>query len=72
MLVWRGRPTEAIRLLVEQAGLAAQQNPTLAAAMLADAANGATTTNRYLDAERFAGRCRRVAPEGADASAHRC
>ena len=69
MLVWRGRPTEAIRLLVEQAGLAAQQDPTLAAAMLADAANGATTTNRYLDAERFAGRAVRLLPEGADASA---
>src|SRR5262249_27850787 len=51
MLVWRGRPVEAIRLLVEEAKLAAPRDPALAAAMLADAANGATTTNQYLEAE---------------------
>jgi DNA-binding CsgD family transcriptional regulator len=56
MLVWRGKPAEAIHLLVEQAELAVPRDPALAAAMLADAANGATTTNQYLDAERFARR----------------
>jgi DNA-binding CsgD family transcriptional regulator len=65
MLVWRGRPAEALDLLVDQAELAAPRDPSVAAAMLADAANGATTTNRYFDAERFARRA--VGLLGADA-----
>ena len=69
MLVWRGRPAEAIRLLVEQARLAAPRDPALAAAMLADAANGATTTNQYLDAERFARRAVGLVRGSADPNA---
>jgi DNA-binding CsgD family transcriptional regulator len=66
MLVWRGRPAEALDLLVEQARLAAARNPRLAAAMLADAANGATTTNRYFDAEDFARRAAGLLGDGAE------
>jgi hypothetical protein len=69
MLVWRGRPAEAVPLLVEQARLAAPRDPAVAAAMLADAANGATTTNRYFDAERFARRAVGLLGEGAEANA---
>src|SRR5262245_48638751 len=69
MLVWRGKPAEAMRLLVEQANGAAPRDPALAAAMLADAANGGTTTNRYLEAERYARRAVRLLDEGADANA---
>jgi DNA-binding CsgD family transcriptional regulator len=66
LLVWRGRPTEAIRLLVEQARLTELRDPALAAAMLADAANGATTTNQYHDAERFARRAVELLGEDSD------
>ena len=69
MLVWRGRPAEAIDLLVEEAALAATREPALAAAMLADAANGATTTNRYVDAERFARRAVELVGDGAGSGA---
>jgi DNA-binding CsgD family transcriptional regulator len=69
LLVWRGRPAEAIRLLVEQARLAAPRDPALAAAMLADAANGATTTNQYLDAEKFARRAAALVRESDDPNA---
>ena len=66
MLVWRGKPAEAIGLLVEQANLAAPRDPAIAAAMLADAANGATTTNQYLEAEGLARLATRLLGEDAD------
>jgi DNA-binding CsgD family transcriptional regulator len=69
MLVWRGKPAEAIRLLVEQANLAVPRDPAIAAAMLADAANGGTTTNQYLEAEWFARRAVRLLGKGADPTA---
>jgi DNA-binding CsgD family transcriptional regulator len=56
MLVWRGRGAEATSLLVSQAGLVASRRPALAAVMYADAANGATMTGSYLEAERLARR----------------
>jgi DNA-binding CsgD family transcriptional regulator len=56
MLVWRGRGAEATSLLVSQAGMVASGRPALAAVMYADAANGATTTGSYLEAERLARR----------------
>ena len=49
-------PAEATPLLVGQADRVATRWPVLAAEMLADAANGATTINSYLEAERLAGR----------------
>ena len=54
--VWRGRPAEATPVLVVQADRVASRWPVLAAEMLADAANGATTINSYLEAERLAQR----------------
>jgi DNA-binding CsgD family transcriptional regulator len=54
--VWRGRPAEATPVLVVQAGRVASRWPVLAAEMLADAANGATTINSYFEAERLAQR----------------
>jgi DNA-binding CsgD family transcriptional regulator len=54
MLIWRGRSAEATPLLVEQARQVAPRWPVLAAAMLADAANGATNSGSYLEAERLA------------------
>ena len=54
--VWRGAPAEAMPLLVGQADLVASRWPVLAAEMLADAANGATTINSYLEAEQLAQR----------------
>src|SRR5262245_7165763 len=68
MLVWRGRPAEAARVLVEQAGLVAPRQPALAALMLADAANAATTTNRNPEAERLARRAVTLLGDGAEAS----
>ena len=56
LLVWRGRSAEAAPLLVRQADRVASRWPVLAAEMLADAANGATTINSYLEAERLARR----------------
>jgi DNA-binding CsgD family transcriptional regulator len=56
MLVWRGRGAEATSLLVSQAGLVASRRPALAAVMYADAANGATMTGSYLEAEQLARR----------------
>jgi DNA-binding CsgD family transcriptional regulator len=53
MLVWRGRSAEATPLLVDQARQVAPRSPVLAAEMLADAANGATNTGSYLEAERL-------------------
>jgi DNA-binding CsgD family transcriptional regulator len=53
MLIWRGRPAEATPLLVDQARQVASRWPVLAAVMLADAANGATNTGSYLEAERL-------------------
>jgi DNA-binding CsgD family transcriptional regulator len=53
MLVWRGRSAEATPLLVDQARQVAPRWPVLAAVMLADAANGATNTGSYLEAERL-------------------
>jgi ATP/maltotriose-dependent transcriptional regulator MalT len=67
MLVWRGRPEEAMRVLVEQARLVAPGQPALAAAMLADAASAATTTNRHPEAEELARRA--VALIGDDTEA---
>ncbi len=55
-LVWRGRPAEAVPLLIEQAHRVASRWPVLAAVLLSDAANGATTVNSYLEAERLARR----------------
>ena len=66
MLVWRGRGAEATPLLVEQASRAAPRWPVLAAVMLADAANGATTTNSYLEAERLARRAVALLGDGGD------
>ena len=54
--IWRGRPAEATPLLVGQADRVASRWPVLAAEMLADAANGATTINSYLEAEQLAQR----------------
>jgi len=54
--VWRGRPAEAVPLLVGQADRVASRWPVLAAEMLADAANGATTINSYIEAEQLAQR----------------
>ena len=54
--VWRGRPAEATPVLVVQADRVASRWPVLAAEMLADAANGATTINSYFEAERLAQR----------------
>ena len=54
--VWRGRPAEATPLLVSHADRVASRWPVLAAEMLADAANGATAINSYLEAERLAQR----------------
>ena len=54
--VWRGRPAEATPLLVSYADRVASRWPVLAAEMLADAANGATTINSYLEAEQLAQR----------------
>ncbi len=56
MLVWRGRGAEATSLLVSQAGRVAAGRPALAAVMYADAANGATMTGSYREAERLARR----------------
>ena len=66
MLLWRGRPAEATRVLVEQARLVAPSQPALAAAMLADAANAATTPNRHPDAERLARRAVALLDDGAE------
>src|SRR6266702_157054 len=54
--IWRGRLAEATPLLVGQADRVASRWPVLAAEMLADAANGATTINSYLEAEQLAQR----------------
>lgn len=56
MLIRRGRSAEATPLLVEQARQVAPRWPVLAAAMLADAANAATNSGSYLEAERLS-RC---------------
>ena len=56
LLLWRGRAVEAIPLLVGQADRVASRWPVLAAEMLAHAANGASTVNSYLEAERLAER----------------
>ena len=66
MMVWRGRGADALPLLVEQAGLAAPRLPALAAAMYADAANSATTTGSYLEAERLAWRAAGLLGDGDD------
>jgi DNA-binding CsgD family transcriptional regulator len=56
MMVWSGRPAEATRALVAEAERAVGHDRALAAAMLADAANGCTVTNAYHRAEALAHR----------------
>ena len=66
MLVWRGQGAEATPLLVEQAGRIAGRWPELAALMLSDAANGATTTNSCRAAEQLAQRAAGLLSDTAD------
>jgi len=66
MMVWSGSPAEAIRILVAEAQLAAGHDRALAAAMLADAANGCTVTNAYHRAEALAQRAVALLGDGAD------
>jgi DNA-binding CsgD family transcriptional regulator len=67
MLIWRGLPDEATRVLVREARRVERSLPALAAVLLADAANSATTTNRHREAERLALRAVDLAGAGADA-----
>jgi DNA-binding CsgD family transcriptional regulator len=69
IMVWSGSPAEATRLLVGEAERAAVDDPALAAAMLADAANGCTATNDYERAGALAARAVAVLPPGGDAAA---
>ena len=68
MLVWRGRSAEATPLLVDQARQVAPRWPVLAAMMLADAANGATNTGAYLEAERLVRSAAGLLRDGDDPS----
>ncbi len=54
LLVWRGRAPEGIEILVTEGEQARAIDSTLAAAMLADAAVGATTVSAHLRAEQLA------------------
>ena len=66
VMLWRGQGAEALPLLAGQAGLVAPRLPALAAAMYSDAANCATTTGSYLEAERLAWRAAGLLPADAD------
>ncbi len=66
VMLWRGQAAEALPLLAGQAGLVAPRLPALAAAMYSDAANCATTTGSYLEAERLAWRAAGLLPADAD------
>jgi DNA-binding CsgD family transcriptional regulator len=66
VMLWRGQAAEALPLLAGQAGLVAPRLPALAAAMYSDAANCATTTGSYLEAERLAWRAAELLPADAD------
>jgi DNA-binding CsgD family transcriptional regulator len=68
MLIWRGRSAEATPLLVDQARQVAPRWPVLAAAMLADAANGATNSGSYLEAERLSRSAVGLVGDGDDPS----
>jgi DNA-binding CsgD family transcriptional regulator len=68
MLIWRGRSAEATPLLVDQARQVASRWPMLAAAMLADAANGATNSGSYLEAERLSRSAVTLVGDGDDPS----
>ena len=66
VMLWRGQAAEALPLLAGQAALVAPRLPALAAAMYSDAANCATTTGSYLEAERLAWRAAGLLPADAD------
>ena len=69
IMVWSGSPAEATSLLVSEGERAAAHDPVLAAAMLADAANGCTATNAYLRAEELAERAVALLPPDAEPAA---
>jgi len=54
MLIWRGRGTEGIEVLVREADDVKRDDRALGSAMLADAAIGAATINAHLQAEELA------------------
>ena len=70
IMVWSGQPAEAIALLVEGADSVAGRERALAAAMLADAANGCTAVNSYHRAEALARRAAGLLEDGGDAPEH--
>ena len=68
-MVWCGRPGEAATLLLAAAERVAGEDRILAAAMLADAANGASNTSEYAWAEELAQRAAALLQAGDDPSA---
>jgi DNA-binding CsgD family transcriptional regulator len=69
MMTWSGDVESAARLLAGEADRVAAHDPVLAAAMLADAANACSATNRYHQAEALAERAASVLGDAGDASA---
>ena len=72
LMVWSGRPEEAVRLLEREAQGAARHDRVLAAAILADAANGCTNANAYLRAEALARRAAELLGDAGDPQARAC